>query len=166
MANSVQVTGSLTISGSATGTAGHADNTAPIFKTLIAALVSSGTVGTATYASKALYYSSRTLTTNETFDLTAFSSALEEAGTSLSKVRIYFVFHESTSAATSITVGGAATPFPGQLDTAATTRTFTPGSGFVEIVPTAAGIGVTAGMSVKIVANGGTATYSIGVFGE
>lgn len=164
MPTSLQVNGSFSVNGGATGTAGHPANVAPFFTSLSAALSSTGSG--ATLCNDGLYYADRSLSGNETFVLTNFSNALEESGRSLSKVRIYFVSHSSSSAATSITVGNAATPFPGVLDTSATTFTLTPGSCALFMVPTAAGIAVTAGMGIKVVANGGTATYSIGVFGE
>lgn len=167
--DSLRISGNITLSGSGVGDDQNDFLASPLDVRLIAALSSTGTG--ATLATKALFYASRTLapSTNETFDLTSFSSVLKESGASMSKVRIYVVVHLSTSAATSgIRVGNAATPFPGQLDTAATTRTLAVNSGFAELIPTAAGITVTAGMGVKVanldVTN--TATYAIGVFGE
>lgn len=166
--NSLRISGSISLNGEGVGTAGHPDNAAPIQTKLTASLSSAGSAGT--LANKVLYYDDRTLAglSSETFDLTSFSSALEESGTALTKVRIYAVVHSSSSAATTgIRVGNAATPFPGQLNTAATTRTLTPGAGFIELNPTTAGIGVTAGMSVKIEnLDASTATYSICVSGE
>lgn len=162
--NSLRITGTLSVSGSATGTSGQPDLNDPVVVKLIAALTSSGSG--ATLANDLLYYTSRSLGTNETFDLTNFTSALTEAGSSMSKVRIYAVVHESTSAATSITVGNAATPFPGMLDTATTTITLPPNTCFLFMNPTSAGMTVGAGQGIKIVANGGTATYTIVVVGE
>ena len=167
--DSLRISGSITLSGSAVGDATNDDLNTPLDVRLVAALSSTGTAGAK--ATKALFFATRTLaaSTSETFDLTAFSDALKDAGASMSIVRIYVVVHSDESLATSgIRVGNAATPFPGIKNTAATTDTLAVGAGFAQLIPTAAGIAVTAGMGVKVenldVTN--TATYAIGVFGE
>ncbi len=166
--DSLRLTGTLSISGIATGRSGQPDNNTPVSVRLVAALTSSATG--ATKADDLLYYIARTLapSTDETFDLTSFTSALTELGASLSKVRLYGVVHDADSVASSIRVGGAATPFPGMKDTAATTDTFAPGCGFAQIVPTTTGMPVTAGMGVKVANLDAVniATYTIVVSGE
>jgi hypothetical protein len=164
--DSLTVTASITAGGLALGVDSDPELSTQISPSLVAALSSTGTDGT--LADQVLWFPDRTLSSgsNETHDLTDFVNAVKEAGSSMSKVRAVVVIHSADSAATSITVGNAGTPFPGLLDTATTTRTLKPGRGFSELAPDADGIAVTAGMGIKVAATGGTATYTILVVGE
>lgn len=167
--DSLQFTAGIALTGNGKGRSGNADAFTPFILSMVNTFSSLDTG--ADKATKALWYPARTLTasSNETFDLTSFTDALGNTTISMSIVRFWVVLHLSTSVATSgIRVGNAGTPFPGFLDTAATTRTLIPSHGFAEFAPTTTGIAVSAGMGVKV-ANldaSNTATYLIGVFGE
>lgn len=165
--DSLSITGLISLSGGGTGSLAHPDNTAPMFLNVVAALSSTDTG--AAKATQALFYRDRTLSglTSETFDLTSFSDALEQAGT-LTKVRIVAIYHSSESVATTgIRVGGGIPPFQGSRSTASNTNIYKPGEGVIEISATSDGWGVTASMGLQIAnLSSDTATYTIGVFGE
>lgn len=163
--DSLSVTATLSLGGYAQGVTSDPDLATDFPARLAAALASTGTG--AAKANQGLWYRNRTLAAgSETFDLTNFTNALKEAGASLSKVRIYYFEHSSSSVATSVTVGGAASPFAGPKDTPSATETYKPGEGFLLVSPTTNGWPVSAGQGIKVAATGGTATYTIGVFGE
>ena len=166
--DSLSISGSLTLGGGATGIPEDSEITRPLSLRISAALTSTGSG--ASLANDALFVNNRSLAASgdETFDLTSFTSVLREASASMSKVRIFVVYHSSASAASSIKVGGAATPFAGIDDTAAAVKTLLPGHGYAIFAPTVTALGVSAGQGVRVRNLDATnaATYSLGVFGE
>jgi hypothetical protein len=166
--DSLSVSGSLTLGGGATGIAEDAALTRPLSLRITAALASTGSG--ASLANDALFVKDRTLAASgdETFDLTSFTSVLRETGATMSKVRIFVVVHDEDSAASSIKVGGAGTPWAGIDDTAAAVKTLLPGHGYAVFAPTATALAVSAGQGIRVRNQDATnaATYSLAVFGE
>ena len=166
--DSLQATATISVSGGATGVPEDSEITRPISLKFSAAATSAGSG--ATLVNDALFLNNRTLAASgdETFDLTSFTSVLREAGASMSKVRIFAVVHSSSSAASSIKVGGAATPWAGIDDTAAAVKTLLPGHGYSIVAPSITALAVSAGQGVRVRNMDATnaATYSLGVFGE
>jgi hypothetical protein len=164
--DSLTATVSISANGSAEGVDSDDLLSTSFPASLSASLSSTGTGGA--LADQVLWLPDRVLSSgaDETHDLTSFTNALKESGASLSIVRAWIVIHDSASAATSITVGNAGTPFGGLMDTAGTTITLKPNRAFCFLAPDATGMPVTAGMGVKVAATGGNATYTIGVWGE
>jgi hypothetical protein len=142
-----------------------------VMRAALAANLSSTSSG-ATIADDALFYADRTLAAgaSETFDLRSFTDALAETGAIMSKVRIYLVSHPSASAASSITVGGAAAnQFVSHIDGAASTFTIPKGGFLLMAANTTAGMTVDAThKDLKVLNNDGSnaATYTIAVIGE
>jgi len=104
---------------------------------------------------------------NLTVDLTSFTSLLNESSQSISKARIFVIKHESTSTASSITVGNAASnqwTFMG-LSSATATLTFAPGDGMVLFSSSTAGMTVSGtNKNLKILNNDGVNAAIIRVF--
>ena len=165
------LTANLTVKlgGLATGITGNANLKSRLALGLATIALGSTSTG-ANKANQCLGPTSRSLAAgaNETLDLTSYTSLLGETAKAISKCRLFVVYHDPASAASSITVGNAATPFPAELDTATTTRTLAPGEGFAVWSNTTAGMSVTAGMGVKVLNNDGAnaATYTIAAVGE
>lgn len=158
----------VSLSGAAVGTTSLPDNFAPLIQNLTVALSSTGTG--AAKANKILYYAQRQLGagSNETHDLTSFTSPLNEGSQALSLARFWLFIHPSTSAASSVRVGGAATPFGGMLTTASGTRDVAKGGMFAEALPTVTGLAIGASEGIKVLNLDGSniATYALVVVGE
>jgi hypothetical protein len=158
----------VSLSGAAIGTTSLPDNFAPLIQTFSTMLAS--TSSGATKANKILYFAQRQLGagSDETHDLTSFNSPLNESSQSLSLARFWVFIHPTTSAASSVRVGGAGTPFGGMLTTASGTRDVGNGGCFVEALPTTAGMGISAGMGIKVLNSDASniATYVLAVVGE
>ena len=106
--------------------------------------------------------------TTENLDFTSYANILNEAGSTASKIRLFYAIHIAESLASSITMGNAATPFRPLALTAAATMTLLPGEFFIFGSPTTAGM-ATAGANLwKVVNNDAVnaASYEIGFLGE
>lgn len=134
-------------------------------------LKSTASAGTSTYASNG-FDSSRTLAAgaNETLDLRSFTNVLQETAQAMSKVRLFYALHLSTSTASSISVGNSgANAFIPVGCFGGTAAQLPPGGFIIVAIPSAGGQTADAThKDVKVVNNDGSnsASYVIGWWGE
>ena len=123
--NSVSLTVSLGTRGRALGTAANSSMQSPISNGVNQSFSSTLTAGskiTTVYA-PGLY--TIAASGNLTIDLTSFTNLLNESASSIGKARFLLISHDSTSTASSITVGNAASNQWTFLGLSAATTTFT-----------------------------------------
>ena len=117
----------------------------PNIKLALRALRNIGLTSTGTGAAQAneifgYYQKSLAISTSVTYDLRSYTNVLGETAKALAEVRVLYVEHDSSSTATSITVGNAASNqfVPLGMSSATTTFTLVPGAGFLMWDPSAA----------------------------
>ena len=107
---------------------------------------------------------------SEELNLFSFTSVLNESGATMTECRLFFVRHNSSSAASSITVGNAsATKFLPFNIPSATTLDLRPGEFLLFGAPTAVAMTVSNTAKLfKVLNNDGanSASYDIGWFGS